>query len=488
MSLGEAGTSRGREGQRGAILPLVAVGLASLFAVASLALDAGGMITLKERMQVAANAGALAGAMEASRGNNDLVETQARAATAANGFTHLADSVTVTINSPSSGACDNAKAGSEYVEVLISKPYQYAWLNTSGTIRACATANLGSVAGGAGGGSGPVCLVALSALGTDILSSGGAKIYANNCDIWVNSAANSAMKTEPSGTIEATQGGNILIVGGYDEFKWGNPIKPTPETGQAQIALGSDDMPDTPGLDDHCNPSPSPPNWGTATFNPGSYCGKLRLDGSLMATFKAGTYVFWGGLDFGGNVDITFQHNTEIITVGGGLSIGNSAKVKGTGVSFYNTCRKQAGNGASTCPITGPVPTACPTEKQGKQTINLCGSFKAFSFSGGDRTISLAAPASGAFRNILLYSDVPGYVNTIEGSAQLNGDGIICLPSQDLSVSGGAALLLDGAVTANRISAVGSGRLTVSKSNSVADANGQPCLLSAQKVERIYLQ
>ncbi len=94
MNLGKAGADHGRECQRGAVLPLVAVGLAALFTVASLALDAGGMITLKERMQVAANAGALAGAMEASRGNNDLVETQARAATAANGFTHLADSVT----------------------------------------------------------------------------------------------------------------------------------------------------------------------------------------------------------------------------------------------------------------------------------------------------------------------------------------------------------------------------------------------------------
>ncbi|WP_460026279.1 cupredoxin domain-containing protein, partial [Methyloparacoccus murrellii] len=252
-------------------------------------------------------------------------------------------------------------------------------------------------------------------------------------------------------------------------------------------------MPDTPNLDDHCTSSPSPPNWGTAMFNPGSYCGKLALGGSLVATFNAGTYVFWGGLDLGGDVDLTFEDNTQIITVGGGLRIGNSAKVKGTGVSFYNTCRKQAGDDASTCPITGQIPATCPTAKQGKKTINLCGSFQPFSFSGGNRTISLTAPASGAFRNILLYSDVPGYVNVIEGSAKLNGAGIICLPSQDLSVSGGpeAGLVLDGAVTANRISAVGSAQLTVSRSNSVADVNGQPCLLSTQMDEdedRVYLQ
>jgi len=113
--------------QRGVIVPLVAVALLGIFAMAGYVIDSG--LAFKHRMEswIAADAAALAGAHELFRGNSssDAVAA-AYAAAKANGYEHGVDDVAVTIHHP---PVSGFYVGNDMsVEVTITRPTATSFL------------------------------------------------------------------------------------------------------------------------------------------------------------------------------------------------------------------------------------------------------------------------------------------------------------------------------------------------------------------------
>src|SRR5436309_3652892 len=80
---------RGNRNERGQVMVLTAIGLIALCAVAGLAGDIGYFFDYRRRMQTAADAAALAGAVQLRRDNK--IASAAQAAAATDGFTNSTD-------------------------------------------------------------------------------------------------------------------------------------------------------------------------------------------------------------------------------------------------------------------------------------------------------------------------------------------------------------------------------------------------------------
>src|SRR5665213_4193326 len=110
----------GRE-ESGQMLILVALNTALLFAFLALAIDVGLLFRAKRQMQVAADAAAVAGALD-YKFNNSVTSAQAagKAASASNGVTDGTNGSVVTINVPPTSGPYTGTAG--FVEAIVSQP------------------------------------------------------------------------------------------------------------------------------------------------------------------------------------------------------------------------------------------------------------------------------------------------------------------------------------------------------------------------------
>src|SRR5215211_7617119 len=90
--------------RRGAILILAAVSTLLLVSILALALDLGSLQQQRRMAQTAADAGALAGAIEIWRNRIDSVEESAASETKRNGFEHLVNGNVVTVTYPATNA------------------------------------------------------------------------------------------------------------------------------------------------------------------------------------------------------------------------------------------------------------------------------------------------------------------------------------------------------------------------------------------------
>lgn len=104
--------------RRGAVLVLVAVFAVGLMSLLALVVD-GGVIAHQRRLsQAAADAGALAAAIEIHRGRPDSVVATARGESKRNGFTHGSGGVTVAVTNPTT---TGTFVGPGFVEVIVTK-------------------------------------------------------------------------------------------------------------------------------------------------------------------------------------------------------------------------------------------------------------------------------------------------------------------------------------------------------------------------------
>jgi hypothetical protein len=111
----------GAESASGQALILIAISMLAMLMVVGLAIDAGQLYSARRTMQEAADAAAYAGSVVLYQGG-----TQAEAFSAAttdattNGFTHGANSTTVTVSQPTTSPFNNAN----YVQVVITRQVQ----------------------------------------------------------------------------------------------------------------------------------------------------------------------------------------------------------------------------------------------------------------------------------------------------------------------------------------------------------------------------
>ena len=149
----------------------------------------------------------------------------------------------------------------------------------------------------------PTCAIALAPGGYGLFVNSGSTVTAAGCRVQVNSSSPDAAHTNSGSTVTAD---SMCVHGGHS----GGGISPPPQTGCAALndPLASIPTPDI-GACDHGDLSVKDPY---ATISPGTYCGKLKIDGGSTVTMEPGEYVF---------------NNAELLVNSGATLLGNGVMI-----------------------------------------------------------------------------------------------------------------------------------------------------------------
>ncbi len=363
----------------GGVLVYTAFILPVLLGVCGLSVDASMWYASKRVSQAAADAGALAGALEVMRVNPDglgyeLSESEvkviASSAAGENGYIS-ANGDTIEVNYPPKSGPYAGTAGA--VEVIVVRPAAVF------LARILMDRDEITVAGRAVAVSGvkDKCLYALSETGTGVSASGGANVNLP-CGIMSNSTDNSSLAENGGACITAE---SAQTAGGAT----GDCISPNAITGM-------------PPVNDHFGAMAPPSGFGGCEYNkkikvnngddvtlePGVYCGAISVSGGTL-TFEPGQYVFDGA----------------------GLSV-SGGEVSGADVSFYITADSGQGDNISI---------------------------------SSDSVVNLSAPTDGEMQGVLFYQDRSSPTNithTFSGHSDTSLQGILYFPNQQLNFSGGS--------------------------------------------------
>ncbi|MDR3739537.1 MAG: Tad domain-containing protein [Terracidiphilus sp.] len=195
----------------GQMLVITAVSLIGLMGFVALAVDVGLLFRARRNMQIAADAGAMAGATQLFYGPNSTAQVRAaaRAAATLNGVDYSVSGNSVLVDVP---PVDGPNTGcASCVEVRVGSPAQtfFAGLITGGnsmTVAARAVAGAPSVSN--------ACIWIMEPNASDVLHlQGNSNIDAPGCSIYVNSNNSGAVKV--TGNSNNYNGPEFGVVGGY---------------------------------------------------------------------------------------------------------------------------------------------------------------------------------------------------------------------------------------------------------------------------------
>jgi hypothetical protein len=360
------------------MLVFVAVSMVVLMGFLALTLDVGAGNRERRIAQTAADAAAIGGAAELFHHVTDAnqIAASAQAEALRNGFDDGASDVVVQVFYPAS---TGPHAGDPaYVEVTIDKTtptiFGAIFNVTSMNIHTRAVAGYGSYALN--------CVYSLDPSGAGAITVQNGGELDTNCGIAINSTNAHALDVNSSGEID-TSGGGVTVAGGWTGNK--TPI-PAPSTGAGVIENPLKDlaMPTTVPACDFTTPYNVS---GTVTLNPGVYCGGINIaTGSNTANLNPGVYYLKGG-----------------------MTVGNSGRVFGTGVTIINT-------------FDGTYP------------------YGVLNFGTGCKA-RLSAPTSGAWKGILFFQDPaapPDLTNTFACSSDTPPEltGTLYFPTQTFLFNG----------------------------------------------------
>ena len=314
-----------RKKEEGQILVLVALALIVLIGVMGLAIDMGYLRYMKRQIQTAADAGAIAGALElgsCGSGCSGPITTAAQTASSENGFANGVKGVTIGVNAPPI-AGDPYAGAAGVVEVIVSQvePVHFASIFGVGsvTVNARADAKVSS---------GTNCVYALNTLAALIAT------INSNCGVVIEQTLDCL------GVITAPK---IGVVGGSACPSTSNIGLPTPSDPLSYLpapAVGACGGPTGPNTYSGSNGPVAVA--GPVTFNPGVYCGGIQVALGGTANFSPGTYI----LNSTGGP--------------GGLSV-LGGTVNGTDVTFYNTGTGGINITLSVLSLLGSVNLSAPT-------------------------------------------------------------------------------------------------------------------------------
>jgi Flp pilus assembly protein TadG len=461
----------------GKTLLMFVLGLPVLLGMTGLVIDSGLLMATQRTAQNAADAGALAAAMDLYRGASTGTAS-ATATTFVQTYNGLSGA-TVTVNSPP--ASGFYSGNSSFVETIVQLPYSTSFIqvfgiNSSQTVSARAVAGFEPITSGEG------AIVLRPDIQPGITLNGNNTRLIVNGGITVNSLG---------GGVD--QYGNAVSssLGGYAFRTQTSSQNPAPVVAVAiQVAGGIDtidnfrvyDSSFSPNYYDPSNidrpvfanlqttapdplqslPTPTTSNgvvqtypqylgngqWGTAsspqgvtignsdtvTFSPGIYQ-QIKITGGTV-TFNPGVYVLGPGLGNG-----TGQNT---------LAINNGATVTGSGVMFYNTGSDYVSSGS-------------PDSSDGNTLgTDSNANFGSVAINGGNVNLSPISSSSSPFFGILFYQrrwntidlSVGGNSNTVNltgtvydkwgnltlsGQGQYNAEFVV----GSMSISGGAAVTIN---------------------------------------------
>ncbi len=381
---------RSLKDESGQVVLIVALCMMVLIGFIGIAVDIGYLRFEKRRLQAAADAAALAAALEVrvcgGTTNCPAMQTAASTALSENGYSSAtvtssctastAAALTLTLNNPVClVATDPNRTKDNYVEAVVSE-------TTSGffsKILGFSGFHMSARAEAAHGLGGP-CLYALNPSASGALNIAAGLGFTSNCSVVVESSSPTSVNcliglgiTAPELQVSPTGGGASLVCLGSTHVSQlpvpvpADPLAYLPTPSNATAPCGTTTASPYTG-------SPTPVNLvlthlATVTFNPGVYCGGITITAAVAATvtFKPGIYIlnnYQGPPILGVTPPPT--SNGFVITVSA------LSTIQGNGVMFYN----QSKNGIS---LTLP---ALPL---------------------GLSNFALSAPTSGAYGGILFF-------------------------------------------------------------------------------------
>jgi hypothetical protein len=259
-------------------------------------------------------------------------------------------------------------------------------------------------------------------------ATGSAIVDATSCGIFVNSSANGNSASTAAfvltGSAKVTASGAKIAVNGTAYFGGTSSASPTPTTGAGSFSdpLSGQAVPTfTQTQANNCG-SNNAVSIGSTThttiYSTNSYCGGLSIGNSAVVTFDttAGPYIINNGLTIGGSAQVTFNPGVYIINGSNGgtaLSFGNSAKISGSGVTFF---------------ITGQY-------KDSSNHNYVIGNVQ----MTGATTVTLSAPSSGTYQGMLFLQDRNLSYTTANSFANSSSSvlqGTLYFPTSPISYSG----------------------------------------------------
>jgi hypothetical protein len=382
----------------GQAIALVSVGIVFIFGILGLVVDVGWGYYRKQVAQAAVDSAVIAAASAAGTGQLTCGSggvvcapsgVSCSSATGnlqvgcqfgvANGVANSAMTIAADLssNTPLPGI-----TSTYWVKATVAENLPLTFLNVMGfhaaTVGASATA--GVIQTGAGGG----CVYTLNHTATRAFSQSGNADLESACGVLVNSSDSQAI-WQTGGTIINTSSADTYQVptGGYRQTG-SSIISPLPAkmSGPVDDPLAGRTLPTMP------TPVVCSTNTGP-NYTPGTYCGGIAITSSAGATLAAGTYFMDGG----------------------GFNINGSGIVSGSGITVVLTYD-------STHPYAG---------------INI---------NGGGAEV-FAAPTSGPNEALLFVGDrtiASSGGSVITGSNTLTVNGLIYLPKESLTYTGGSSM------------------------------------------------
>lgn len=363
-----------RGDQRGNLLLMAAAALTGLIGAAGIGVDTVQWYLWKRQMQQTVDTGATAGAIAMSFGHNYDTSARSELARTAN-TAYTVEAIRIP---PASGAYAGDTSAIEVIATTSRKlPFSSVFLATPPTIRTRAVATAVAV--------GTPCVLALAESGTGIEVFGSGNVTLG-CPVASNSPGGVSVDVGGSSFLDSDL---IMSVGGIDYSAGNLPADASivPYGLPVSDPLAGRDLAYSDASCDFNNFS-VPPS-GDVITSPGVYCNGMKLQGTVR--MKAGLYIIKSG---------TFQVNSD------------------ANVTLY-------GNGGITIVLTGKNDNTIAT----------------VSINGG-ATLDIRAPTaaeSSKWAGILFYQDPRGdATHTINGGANINIEGIIYMPTGDLTYNGDA--------------------------------------------------
>jgi Flp pilus assembly protein TadG len=476
VQIGQRLTGLRQRGQQGQVLIITALGMVVLLGVAALAIDVGVATAQKRSAQAAADAAALAGAVDLpgvtqsnSQAASDATET-ANKNLAKSGITNA----TVTVSSPpATSSTHNGDPSSVEVTITAKAPTFFLGILNSGAISIKAHA----VATGQGSLGTPPILI-LDPAAADSLDVGedpgrslssqyqpksGITLAAGsnstttvkvNGPVYTNSVANDGEEVHANYNLSAASnhvaGADQSLCSGHETC---GQFSPPPVAGngtQFPDPLAYLDPPTgitTPGTassdpNNYCSSGPPPScnvtGNGSVTVTPGVWK-DLTVSGSGSLTLQPGAYVITGSLQLTG-------------TPGSSDSGTSTGTVTGHGVTLFFGCPSASAPYWAACPNGGGVAgqkgnSSCPNDCTGAASTSGCpntcspGGFLNLQ-SAASGSFSLTALTAGTDQGLLVFFDRNNYVQR-PGEGETN-------ETFNIEIIGGSRDTLDGTIYAER--------------------------------------
>jgi Flp pilus assembly protein TadG len=386
--------------ESGQAVVLTLLSMTVLLGFVAFAVDVGLLLRAKRVVQTAADSAAIAGAAELPFGN---WMAAAKADAAQNGVTDGSGGATVAVTNIS-----GPSGNTNYVQVIATQPQPTFFMKmfNFNSMPVSARAVAAAVPS-------PACIYTLSsaAPGSNgpggVLVKGSADLELPNCGILDNATGAFALHVTGGATLKAKAIGIV----GTDTVHNGGVLQPTPPTtGMTAVSDPLSSLVPTVPPADYSSGCLADPKYGTGTY-------------TIGPSSPSGFVCYTGFSLSGGSPKITLNPGLYIFNGAAGLDIASGGTFSGTGVTLYFV------NGAS------------------------------FTFSNGVG-VTLSAPLTGPYSNILFYQDSTDTASdSFVGGSNESINGIFYLPSANLTLANGVGATFNVDLVVGSLSMSGSATL-----------------------------